>query len=79
MESIHQSRQICAVVTTTKNKTRFYLTNEGMASDIQDRAQRFNYTYDAQASADNARREIAWKGFDWRAAVMLSDGAISER
>jgi hypothetical protein len=45
---------------------RFYLTAEHLATDIQARAVSFLERETAQAAADAARKEPAWRGYDWQ-------------
>lgn len=67
-----------AIVTAKRHDTRFFLTSEGLASDIPSRARTFNYSYDAQHAADleNTDSDL-WHGLRWEAAYMLHDGSIA--
>ena len=65
-----------AVITTIKNSTRFYLTEEGLATDIQNRARQFVWSYDAQVIANVANSEYAWEGFRWHVTHLLSNGML---
>ncbi len=69
-----------AIVTARHNGTRFFLTDEGLATDRPERARTFNYSYDAQHTA-NIENADAWRWFGivWHAAYMLHSGAIAER
>lgn len=60
------------LVSCEKNGTRFYLTDEGTASDILSRARRYRDIAAAEVSADGARLERAWSGFDWQAISRAS-------
>lgn len=58
------------VVTTVKSGVRFYLTSEGFASDIPERAEVFSGLGALEASckvAADANAEKAWRnsGFSW--------------
>lgn len=55
------------VVSCVRNGTRFYLTEQKVASDILSRAARFRYNVIAAKVADLERDEKAWEGFDWQA------------
>lgn len=58
------------------NGTRFYLTDCACATDIQSRARRFRDYNDADNAAWDARREDAWRGFEWTAVRRIMGGAI---
>src|SRR6266478_2320974 len=68
--------KMTAVITTIKNSTRFYLTEEGLATDIQNRARQFVWSYDAQVIANVANSEYAWEGFRWHVTHLLSNGML---
>jgi len=53
--------------TELTNRTRFYLNNDGTATDILSRAKRFRYYEQAMVAAIDARGEKAWAGFEWEA------------
>ena len=48
-----------------KNGTRFYLTEDGYASDIRSRAQVYRWEDQAEAVAAAACSEQGWQGFCW--------------
>jgi hypothetical protein len=68
-----------AVITSRYNGTRFFLTDEGLASDIPERARTFYYSHDAQHVA-NIENADAWRwcGIRWNVAHMLHNGALAE-
>lgn len=53
------------VVTCTKNETRFFLTDDGLASDILSRAAIYRWADKAEQAAIEANAEKAWDGFLW--------------
>lgn len=55
----------CWVVTCEHNGTRFYLTHEGLSTDILSHAMLHRWEDKAQATADAAKVEQAWRGFAW--------------
>ena len=55
------------LISCVKNGTRFYLTGEGIGTDIRSRAAVYRYLDKAETIALLARTEEAWRGFDWRA------------
>ena len=55
------------MVSCIKNGTRFYLTGEGIGTDIRSRGAIYRYLDRAEIIALLARTEEAWRGFDWRA------------
>jgi hypothetical protein len=65
-----------AVITTIKNGTRFFITDDGLATDILERARQFIWSYDAQIVANVANCERAWTGFHWHVTHALSNGVI---
>lgn len=69
-----------AVVTTTLNGARFFITDDGLATDIPGRAANFDYSYDAQNEANRQNLDsVQWLGIKWHAAYMLNDGTIAEQ
>jgi len=66
------------IVTAKQEQTRFFLTDEGMASDIPSRAKAFNHSHDAQHAANLENLDsLRWYGIKWEAAQMLHNGAIA--
>ena len=61
---------------TIHNGVQFFLTAEGTATDIQDRAARFRSYNEADACAWHARHETAWRGFEWTAVRRIMGGTI---
>lgn len=55
---------IGAIVTTKMRGNTFFLTPEGMATDIRARAAIFESVKEAGRAAKQANKEEAWK--DWR-------------
>ena len=53
------------LVTSRKNGTRFYLTEEGFATDMLSRAVRVHWQDWAEQMATQANAEKAWRGFRW--------------
>ena len=53
------------LVTSTRNNTRFFLTDDGVATDILSRARRYRWYDIAEEAATRANDEYAWQGFDW--------------
>lgn len=69
-----------AVVTTVHNGTRFYITDDGFATDIPGRAGNFNYSYDAQNECNRQNLDSRqWLGIKWHVSYMLSDGSVTEQ
>lgn len=67
------------LVSCVLNGTRFYLTDEGMASDIQGRARRFRHYGEADAVAAEERKDYAWRGqAKWTAVRRIMGGSILE-
>jgi len=66
-----------AVITCLRKGTRFYLTAEGVASDIPSRAAEYPDMTAAALAAGRARTEPAWAEFPWEPFYRLTDGAIS--
>jgi hypothetical protein len=59
------------------NGTRFYLTGDWLATDIQDRARRFRWYGEADEASREARRDPAWCGrFEWTAVRRIMGGGI---
>jgi hypothetical protein len=54
------------VVTSKKQTTRFFLTDEGLATDIPSRAKRFRWLDLAEKAADEANHDPGWRGFKWK-------------
>lgn len=68
-EAIDKEMSSFVVTSRTDMVTRrFYLTDEGLATDITSRARRFRYEDQAQKVADIENEDPAWgKGrFDWK-------------
>lgn len=63
------------IVTCVKNRTRFYLTDDGVASDILSRARVFRWNEDAAREARASREEIPWSGFAWSASRVAEEMA----
>ena len=53
------------VVSTVKNGTRFYLTDDGVASDRLSNARHVRWEEHAWEVARSANQEYAWHGFTW--------------
>lgn len=53
------------VLSAKKRKTRFFLTSDGLATDILSNAARFRYRDQALMAAAKAHMEPAWEGFFW--------------
>lgn len=64
-EAIDQDMSSWVVSTFYKGWTRFYLTDEGLGTDILSRAQRYRWIDQAEEAAHAAKQEYAWHGFDW--------------
>lgn len=59
-------RDMSSYVVTCKLKTTwFYLTPEGLATDILGNAQRYRWQDQAEKTAKVAREDVGWAGFDW--------------
>jgi len=67
-----------AVVTCQINGTRFFLTDDGLATDIPARAATFRDQTDAQTTAIIETTQAAWEGFDWVGAYILANGVVCE-
>jgi hypothetical protein len=52
-------------VSCVRNGTRFYLTDEGLASDLPRRAAVYRWEDQAMRAAADAKAEKAWRGFAW--------------
>jgi hypothetical protein len=60
---------------------RFYLTEEGYATDIKARAAEYRDITDADIAAAKACKEKAWKESylnQWHGAYILADGSIAD-
>ena len=67
-----------AIVTAKHNGTRFFLTDQGLASDIPTRARAFNYSFDAQREANIENADSwRWCGIRWKVAYMLHNSTIA--
>lgn len=55
------------VVACQKKSTLFFLTDEGLATDILSRAKRHRWEDKAVEAAESACAEYSWSGFDWQA------------
>ena len=64
------------LVSCVLNGTRFYLTDEGLATDIQKRARRFRCYNDADEHAHAEKRDPGWGRFKWTAVRRIMGGAI---
>ena len=53
------------VVTAVKNGTRFYLTDDGLASDILSHARQLRWEDSARELARLSNQEYPWHGFTW--------------
>ncbi len=53
------------VISARKNGTLFFLTDEGLATDLLSRACRYRWEDRALDAAIDAQREEAWQGFSW--------------
>ncbi len=67
---------ICAVCTCEKNGTRFFLTADGYASDIPQRAKIFRDGSDAHFTGIRISCLPEWKGFDWHGRYMTNNYKI---
>jgi hypothetical protein len=57
------------IVSCVHGTTRFFLTPDGLATDIPHRAGYYLTPGLAQAAAQRARGEQAWRGFPWEATT----------
>lgn len=63
------------VVACDKNDVRLYLTEEGLATDILSRAERYRWEDRADQVSEWAREDEGWRGFDWHSASVAGESS----
>ena len=63
------------VLTARKSGTRFFVSEEGLATDIPGNARRFRYLDHAEGEALEANNDNRWTGFTW--SVVTVPGAYN--